>query len=128
VPLEALQHFRLVHESETPVTTSGQKWVKIFENVPGAVVSGSATAGTRVSATVDILTNQNRLFKYSQSNITDSDGRFTLILPYSTEGPIAGGTQFDTMPQGNYTLVVGSTAYGLRVPERYVLEGASIEV
>ena len=128
VPLEALQHFRLVHESETPVTTSGQKWVKIFENVPGAVVRGSATAGTRVSATVDILTNQNRLFKYSQSNITDSDGRFTLILPYSTEGPIAGGTQFDTMPQGNYTLVVGSTAYGLRVPERYVLEGASIEV
>ncbi len=81
VPLEALQHFRLVHESETPVTTSGQKWVKIFENVPGAVVRGSATAGTRVSATVDIL-----------------------------------------------TLVVGSTAYGLRVPERYVLEGASIQV
>jgi len=28
IPLEALQHYRLVHESETPVTTSGQKRVK----------------------------------------------------------------------------------------------------
>ncbi len=128
VPLEALQHFRLVHESETPVTTSGQKWVKIFENVPGAVVRGSAPAGTRVSATVDILTNQNRIFEYRQSNITDSDGQFVLVLPYSTDGPINGGTQFDTMPQGNYTLTVGSTAYGMRVPEGYVQEGATIKV
>jgi len=127
IPLEALQHFRLVHESETPVTSTGQKWVKIFENVPGAVVRGSAPAGTKVIATVDILTNQNRIFEYRQSNVSDSDGQFTLVLPYSTDGPIDGGTQFDTMPQGNYTLIIGSTAYGLRVPERYVLEGAVIE-
>ncbi len=128
VPLEALQHFRLVHESETPVTTTGQKWVKIFENVPGAVVKGNAPAGTTVIATADILTNQNRIFEYRQSNVSDSDGQFTLVLPYSTEGPINGGTQFDTRPAGNYTLTVGSTAYGLRVPEEYVLEGAVIEV
>ncbi len=127
VPLEALQHFRLVHESETPVTSTGQKWVKIFENVPGAVVRGSAPPGTRVVATVDILTNRNRIFEYRQSNVSDSDGQFTLVLPYSTDGPIKGGTQFDTMPQGNYTLTVGSTTYGLRVPEEYVLEGAVIE-
>lgn len=128
VPMEALQHFRLVHESETPVTSNGQKWVKTFENVPGAVVQGEAPAGTRVTATIDILTNQNRIFEYRQSNITNSDGQFTLVLPYSTEGPIAGGTQFDSMPQGNYTLYVGNIAYGLRVPEEYVLEGAVISV
>ena len=60
--------------------------------------------------------------------MSDSEGQFTLVLPYSTEGPINGGTQFDTRPAGNYTLTVGNTAYGLRVPEEYVLEGAVIEV
>lgn len=128
VPLEALQHFRLVHESETPVTSSGQKWVKIFENVPGAVVKGSAPAGTPVMASIDIQTNQNRMFEYRQSNVSNSDGQFVLVLPYSTEGPISGGTQFDTKAGGNYTLYVGNVVYGLRVPEEYVLAGASINI
>ncbi len=128
IPLEALQHFRLVHESETPVTSSGQKWVKIFENVPGAVVVGSAPAGTPVMASIDIQTNQNRMFEYRQSNVSNSDGQFVLVLPYSTEGPISGGTQFDTKAGGNYTLYVGDVVYGLRVPEEYVLEGASINI
>ena len=128
IPLEALQHFRLVHESETPVTSSGQKWVKIFENVPGAVVKGSAPAGTPVMASIDIQTNQNRMFEYRQSNVSNSDGQFVLVLPYSTEGPISGGTQFDTKAGGNYTLYVGNVVYGLRVPEEYVLAGASINI
>lgn len=128
IPLEALQHFRLVHESETPVTSSGQKWVKIFENVPGAVVKGSAPAGTPVMASIDVQTNQNRMFEYRQSNVSNSDGQFTLVLPYSTEGPISGGTQFDTKAEGNYTVYVGNVVYGLRVPEEYVLAGASINI
>ncbi|MFZ3112345.1 oligosaccharyl transferase, archaeosortase A system-associated [Methanothrix sp.] len=128
IPQEALQHFRLVHESETPVTSSGQKWVKIFENVPGAVVKGSAPAGTPVMASIDVQTNQNRMFEYRQSNVSNSDGQFTLVLPYSTEGPISGGTQFDTKAVGNYTVYVGNVVYGLRVPEEYVLAGASINI
>jgi len=128
IPLEALQHVRLVHESETPVTSSGQKWVKTFENVPGAVVKGSAQAGTPVMASIDIQTNQNRMFEYRQSNVSNSDGQFVLVLPYSTEGPISGGTQFDTKAVGNYTLYVGDVVYGLRVPEEYVLAGASINI
>ena len=127
-PLEALQHFRLVHESETPVTNTGQKYVKIFENVPGAVIEGSAPAGTEVLATVPILTNQNRAFMYKQSTTSDASGQFTLTLPYSTEGPISGGTNFDTKPMDNYTLSVGNTAYGLKVPEEYVLSGAVITI
>ncbi|MGA9098366.1 MAG: oligosaccharyl transferase, archaeosortase A system-associated, partial [Methanotrichaceae archaeon] len=60
VPLEALKHFRLVHESESTVTQDGQKYVKTFENVPGAVIKGKAPAGTKVSIAVPIRTNQNR--------------------------------------------------------------------
>ena len=121
-PLEALQHYRLVHESENTIT-NGQKFVKIFEHVPGAVISGNAPAGTKVVAAVLIMTNQNRAFIYQQSNTSDANGRFTLVLPYSTEGPIVGGTNFDTKPMGAYQLSVGDKVYELKVPEQYVLSG-----
>jgi hypothetical protein len=127
-PLEALQHFRLVHESETSVTSDGQKDVKIFENVPGTVIKGSAPAGTKVVAAVPIMTNQNRTFLYQQSNISDASGQFTLVLPYSTEGPIPSGTQFDTKPMSGYQLSVGDIDYELRVPEGYVLSGAVVNI
>jgi dolichyl-diphosphooligosaccharide--protein glycosyltransferase len=125
-PLEALQHYRLVHESET--TISGQKMVKTFEHVPGAVVSGEAAPGTKVSAAAVIITNQNRAFLYQQSNVTDSSGRFTLVLPYSTEEHMDGGTNFDTKPMGAYQLLVGDRSYELRVPDEYVVNGGSIRV
>ncbi|OPY49679.1 MAG: Dolichyl-monophosphooligosaccharide--protein glycosyltransferase AglB [Methanosaeta sp. PtaU1.Bin112] len=121
-PLEALQHYRLVHESENTIT-AGQKFVKTFEHVPGAVVSGNAPPGTKVIAAVPIMTNQNRAFLYQQSNTTDADGRFILVLPYSTEGPIATGTNFDTKPMSAYQLSVGDKTYELKVPEEYVLSG-----
>jgi len=124
-PLDALQHYRLVHESENTIT-AGQKLVKIFEHVPGAVITGNAPAGTKVVAQVPIMTNQNRAFLYQQSNTSDAGGRFTLVLPYSTEGPIAGGTNFDVKPMSAYQLSVGDKSYELKVPEEYVLSGAVI--
>jgi len=127
-PLEALQHFRLVHESETPVTSDGQKFVKIFENVPGVVIKGSAPAGTKVIAAVPVMTNQNRAFLYQQSNTSDASGQFTLVLPYSTEGPTASGTKFDTKPMSGYQLSIENKTYELKVPEEYVLSGAVINV
>jgi len=126
-PLEALQHYRLVHESENTIT-AGQKFVKVFEHVPGAVVSGNAPPGTRVVAAVPIMTNQNRAFLYQQSNTSDTSGRFILRLPYSTEGPIASGTNFDTKPMSAYQLSVGDKTYELKVPEEYVLSGDVITV
>ncbi len=127
-PTPALQHYRLVHESESSATSSGQKLVKIFEHVPGAVVQGSAAPGTRVVAQVPIITNMNRAFLYQQSNTTDDNGQFTLVLPYSTEGPIEGSTNFDTKPMSAYQLNVGDRQAELKVPEDYVLRGEVITV
>lgn len=127
-PLDALQHYRLVHESETAVTSNGQKFVKIFEHVPGVVISGNAPPGTKVVAMIAIMTNQNRAFLYQQSNTSDGSGRFTLVLPYSTEGPIDGGTNFDTKPMSAYQVSVGDKVYELKVPEEYVLSGSVITV
>jgi oligosaccharyl transferase (archaeosortase A-associated) len=127
VPLEALQHYRLVHESESTVTYDGQKFVKTFEHVPGAVIKGKAAPGTEVTIAVPIMTNKNRGFIYRQSNTTDSKGEFTLVVPYSTEGPNLNGTNFDTVPIGPYQLSVGDKIYEVRVPEYYVLNGSEIK-
>ena len=74
------------------------------------------------------MTNENRAFLYQQSNVSDASGHFTLVLPYSTEGPIAGGTNFDTKPMTSYTLTVGDKSFELKVPEEFVLAGDVITV
>jgi oligosaccharyl transferase (archaeosortase A-associated) len=128
VPLEALQHYRLVHESESAVTYDGQKFVKTFEHVPGAVINGKASPGANVTIAVPILTNRERVFIYLQSNLTDSQGEFTLVVPYSTQGPIEGGTNFDTMTVGPYQLSVEGTVHKVTVPEEMVMSGGTIQV
>ena len=112
-----LQQYRLVHESpaaptghtsETgyknvynvlfggnlPLTDSG--YVKTFEYVEGATITGTAPAGETVTISNTIQTNQGRSFTYSQS--ATSDGTYSFTVPYSTEGPIPGETQFAVRP------------------------------
>lgn len=126
VPLEALQHYRLVHESENAVTYDGQKYVKTFEHVPGAVIKGSAPAGSEVIIAAPIMTNKDRSFVYKQSNTTDSRGEFTLVVPYSTQGPATWGTKFDTGPVGPYQLMAGGKISQVNVSEEAVMSGGVI--
>ena len=128
VPLEALGHYRLVYESQSSVTTSGQKYVKIFEHVPGATIFGEAPPGTYVVISVPITTNRGRNFLYQQSTVADSDGEFSLIVPYSTEGPEDWSTNFETGPAGPYTLRVGDLRYDVRVPEGAIIAGSSVSL
>jgi dolichyl-diphosphooligosaccharide--protein glycosyltransferase len=102
--------------------------VKTFEHVPGAVIKGSAPAGTKVSAALAVMTNKGRAFVYQQTSASASSGEFTLVVPYSTEGPIASGTNFDTRPLGPYQVSVGDKTYEVRVPEEYVLSGSVITI
>lgn len=128
VPLEALSHYRLVHESPSSVTSSGQKYVKIFEHVPGATITGAASPGTEVAISVPIATGHGRNFVYQQSTVAGSDGQFSLVVPYSTEGPESWSTNFDAGPVGPYTLRVGAVQYEVRVPEGAVIAGSSISI
>jgi dolichyl-diphosphooligosaccharide--protein glycosyltransferase len=87
MPIEALQHYRLVHESENAVTSDGQKYVKTFEHVPGATIKGKASPGTRVLIAVPIYDQPPEGVRLLPVNVTDANGEFTLVVPYSTEGP-----------------------------------------
>ncbi|WP_292463373.1 oligosaccharyl transferase, archaeosortase A system-associated [Methanolobus sp.] len=142
-----LQQYRLVHESpaaptghtsETgyknvynvlfggnlPLTDSG--YVKTFEYVEGATITGTAPAGETVTISNTIQTNQGRSFTYSQS--ATSDGTYSFTVPYSTEGPIPGETQFAVRPTGAYTISYGEVTQQVSVDERAVLDGNVIEV
>ncbi len=110
--VDALEHYRLVHATETTAFESGEylqrlaqeqqvtglgpdqlqdtspSWVKTFERVPSATVEGSgAEPGEEVEATVEMeMPNGEETFEYTQFAEADADGEFTLTLPYSTTG------------------------------------------
>jgi dolichyl-diphosphooligosaccharide--protein glycosyltransferase len=104
--VEALEHYRLVGVSDDSAAPANlwffggelnpayyPNWVKLFERVEGAEVTGSAPANTTVRATVTMnlsqMSNQqgrHPQFTYTQRADVGPDGEFTMTLPYSTEG------------------------------------------
>ncbi|HEY3362856.1 MAG TPA: oligosaccharyl transferase, archaeosortase A system-associated [Methanosarcina sp.] len=108
------------------VTNTG--YVKIFEYVKGANITGTVSPNDTVKIDTTIRTNQGRTFDYSQSTTADSEGRYKFTVPYSTGGPIAGQTQFNTTPSGPYVVSYGNTTKEVRVNEEAVLKGEEIKV
>ncbi|CAD6491914.1 MAG: Oligosaccharyl transferase STT3 subunit [Candidatus Argoarchaeum ethanivorans] len=102
-------------------------YVKIFEYVKGARITGFAPLNSTVTLQVPILTNQGRTFEYAQTT-TASNGTFTFIVPYSTNGPMVNGTNFDTAPSDLYTLTIGEALHRVPVSEEDVMNANIIEV
>ncbi|MFZ2499812.1 oligosaccharyl transferase, archaeosortase A system-associated [Methanosarcina sp.] len=141
-----LKQYRMVHETwATQTQEAGYRqvynllfggnisqadtgYVKIFEYVKGAKVTGTASPNEAVKISTPIITGQGRTFEYSQSTISDSQGKYEFTVPYSTEGPISGETQFDTAPSGPYVLRYGDTTKEVRINEEAVLKGEEVKV
>ncbi|EMA63081.1 oligosaccharyl transferase STT3 subunit [Halorubrum lipolyticum DSM 21995] len=113
--VEALEHHRLVHATQSPgqspyaqqaavlaqrfgvdlqsvfgETLFGayqDNFVKTFERVPGGTIEGSgATPGEEVEATVEMEKPTGQTFEYTQYAEADENGNFELTVPYSTTG------------------------------------------
>ncbi|NEU57194.1 oligosaccharyl transferase, archaeosortase A system-associated [Halorussus sp. MSC15.2] len=123
----ALEHYRVVKQSQSSGANSSQyartlrsemrllqqagmnprqllqtspSWVKTFERVPGATVTGTGPANTTVTAQVQLSpVGQSGSFVYSQQARTGPDGQFTMTLPYSSTGYDNWG------PENGYTNV-----------------------
>ncbi|MCD4808287.1 MAG: hypothetical protein K8R17_00140 [Methanosarcinales archaeon] len=147
---DGLKHYRLVHESQAnPNTRGGNEeqrckalynmlyngnlqventgFVKIFEFVDGATITGSAPDGTKIKISNNIMTNQGRLFTYTQTAIVEN-GTYRFVVPYSTLGPIPGETNFDTRPTGPYTITSEDVSKTVYVVEQDVLDGGTVTV
>ena len=115
------QVYNLLFGGNIPAVDTG--YVKIFEYVKGANITGTASPGETVTLKATILTGQQRTFEYTQTTTADSQGKYVFTVPYSTEGPIAGQTQFDVAPTGPYTITYKDTTKEVRVNEEAVLNG-----
>ena len=120
------QIYNLLFEGDIPAINTG--YVKIFEYVNGAKVTGTASPNETIKISTTILTGQNRTFEYSQSKTSDSSGNYEFIVPYSTDGPIPGETQFDTKPSGPYLVRYGNMTKEVRVNEDAVSKGKNVIV
>jgi len=143
-----LRNYRLVHESTpNPYTSGGNAekgyksvyntlnranllpaedsgYAKIFEHVKGAKITGNAPPNSIVTLTNAIKTNIGRTVQYKQ--VISSNGTYEFVVPYSTEGPISGETQFDTKPAGAYTVTAGNISKQVEINEKDVLEGGTV--
>jgi dolichyl-diphosphooligosaccharide--protein glycosyltransferase len=120
------QVYNFLYGSSIPEVDTG--YVKVFEYVEGAKITGTASPNEGVNINTTILTGQGRTFEYSQSTTSDSEGRYEFTVPYSTEGPVSGETQFDTAPSGPYVISYGDTTREIRVGEEAVLKGEEVKV
>ena len=117
----------------TPRHIAPVGFVKVFEYVKGARIEGTAPEGTVVELSTNITTNQGREFVYAERK--RSNGTYEFIVPYSTEGPMKGGTNFDVFALP-YTIrtgrvenetVVWEMEREVSVPEEAVIEGKTIK-
>jgi dolichyl-diphosphooligosaccharide--protein glycosyltransferase len=117
--IPALQHYRLIHESmnnttaavfpeSTPAILPDIKYVKIFEYVNGAHISGDGIIE------VPVVTNTGRAFVYRQESV---NGEF--VVPYSTTG-----NKYEVKATGPYH-IAGSSRY-ITVTEDDVMTGKTV--
>lgn len=82
---KALSHFRLVHQSSPESTYPGlnRPYTMLFEYVPGVEVFGKTKPNSSIKVFGIIKNTLNQSTPYVDYAQTDSEGNFTIILPYA---------------------------------------------
>ncbi len=102
--------------------------VRIFELVPGAVVTGNAAPGTAVMAQLRLHSpTSGRSWLAHWRTQAGAGGVFLLRLPYPTTGPISRvvGT---VVVQGPYKITVGTTVSSFQIDEYSVSRGTTLKM
>jgi len=121
-----LRHYRLIYEGSRDrqiETGFDLPSLKIFEFVKGAKLTGTAPANSQVIASVQVITNRGRRFRYVTGTTASARNKFDMVVPYSTQG-----CPFATKAVTSYTVACPSGAAQVEVPEKSVLEGGEILV
>lgn len=118
-----LSRYRLVYESKTTAIKSPDiKYVKIFEYVPGATLSGKTSADGDVKVTLNIVTNQGRTFVYT-GQTKANNGRYEIKVPYSTQG-----SKYGIKPTSDYIIQNANISRTVSVSEEAVMGGKAIQI
>ncbi|MHC1631074.1 MAG: oligosaccharyl transferase, archaeosortase A system-associated [Methanotrichaceae archaeon] len=117
-----MEHFRLIHESNTTVgSVIPVNKVKIFEYVPGARIVGTTQPGQPVGAILNMTSNQGRRFQYFNYGAPQNRS-YEITVPYSTED------RYGTHSTDVYHVFSGGVTKKVEVSEEDVLKGGMIEV
>lgn len=100
--------------------------VRLFEIVPGAVLTGQTRPHSRVGAMITLTSPYDQTPQLLHwTGLTDAQGKFQLRLPYPTTAPmydIPGTVQV----HGPYRLEVGGRSYTLELSEEEIQQGAQV--
>ena len=103
------------------------KFVKIFEKVDGATIMGSAPDGTNVTASLNLTTDYNRTFTYTQT-VTAVNGTYSIVVPYPSEKMQGPGYSYGITSDPQYNITVGNATETVFVPETAVMNGGTVQV
>jgi dolichyl-diphosphooligosaccharide--protein glycosyltransferase len=116
------QGSQFVYDARAPV-----KYVKTYEVVKGATLTGSAPAGSNVTVAMKLGIGA-RTFNYTQTVVADQNGVYSITVPYATEDMKGDGYSSDVQPLSKYTITYDTTTKEVDVPERAVANGETIKV
>jgi asparagine N-glycosylation enzyme membrane subunit Stt3 len=126
----------LLQNPDTPLKTSRGILVKsrtapevrIFEAVPGALLTGRGKPGAQVSVSIDLKSpTTGESLRVDYGTLVDPQGRFELRVPYPTDRPMspAPGT---IEVAGPYLMVMDGRSGPVQVSEDDIQQGRSVEV
>ena len=105
-----------------PERPAALPYMRVFEHVAGAEVTGRAPAGSTVSLRVSLVDGRHGRWIHAVSAQTDPSGRYRVRVPYATTAPNGA-----LLAEGPYELRCGSGTK-FDVDERAVAEGEVIAV
>jgi dolichyl-diphosphooligosaccharide--protein glycosyltransferase len=122
--LPALERHRLVYVTafHDPLRRLPPHVLGVFEVVPGAWVEGRAEPGARVEASLALAADGGFSYAWRAFTYADEQGRFTLRLPYGTDGVPGGAIRVGR----RYALSSDGARAGLELPEAAVRDGARV--
>ena len=122
--LPALTRHRLVYVTafHDPLRRMPPHVLGVFEVVPGAHVEGRAAPGARVEASLPLAAAGGFSHVWRAFTHADERGRWTLRLPYGTDGVPGGAIRVGR----RYTLSADGARAELVLPESAVGEGARV--
>jgi dolichyl-diphosphooligosaccharide--protein glycosyltransferase len=112
--------FRLIYESTLNESSMPPRF-KIFEFVKGAVVTGRAPAGERVTASLPLVNNLGEHTVYNASAIAQGDQSYRLRLPYANQGSLDA-----VRPDSTYLIKASTSQAHISISEQQVLTGARV--
>lgn len=124
IKVEGLCNYRLIYESPNGFTNPEigfLSYYKIFEYIPGAIVQGETAPGQDVAIRLKLRSNTGRMFIYTNTSLSNSDGVFQIQVPYSTDSESG-----DVTPVGKYEISINGNTFSIDVKEENVLSRKTV--